>query len=175
MKNRRGKLLGLMLTLVLVIGLLPVMSLTAFAAIDQSKTFKVGDNIHSGFPMEWINFGDQANTRKQCDDCSINSITFDESSNKWVMAVQCSFLSTVSLSYSHQAGKVLVGLKWVSTSGTPQSSGYYQLTAIYEDAPTVDVTSVFLEKVSITMTSGGTETLTATVSPDNATDKTVTW
>ena len=54
MKYRRGKLLGLMLTLVLVIGLLPVMSLTAYAAIDQSKTFKVGDNIHSGFPMEWI-------------------------------------------------------------------------------------------------------------------------
>ncbi len=51
MKYRRGKLLGLMLTLALVIGLLPVMSLTAFAAIDQSKTFKVGDNIHSGFPM----------------------------------------------------------------------------------------------------------------------------
>ena len=31
MRNKRGKLLGFMLTLALVIGLLPVMSLTAYA------------------------------------------------------------------------------------------------------------------------------------------------
>ena len=38
MRNRRSKLLGLMLTLVLVIGLLPVMSLTACAEV-QSVSF----------------------------------------------------------------------------------------------------------------------------------------
>ncbi|MBR0278585.1 MAG: hypothetical protein IJQ75_01220 [Synergistaceae bacterium] len=36
MRNKRGKLLGFMLTLALVIGLLPVMSLTAYA--DNSET-----------------------------------------------------------------------------------------------------------------------------------------
>ena len=39
----------------------------------------------------------------------------------------------------------------------------------------VDVESVSLNKSETTITIGGTETLTATVAPDNATDKTVTW
>ena len=40
---------------------------------------------------------------------------------------------------------------------------------------TVDVASVTLNKNSATLTVGDTESLTATVSPDGATDKTVTW
>ena len=39
----------------------------------------------------------------------------------------------------------------------------------------VEVTSITLDKSSISLTVGGEETLTATVKPDNATDKTVTW
>ena len=43
-------------------------------------------------------------------------------------------------------------------------------------ASTVAVTSVSLDKTTATLTAGGsTETLTATVAPDNATDKAVTW
>lgn len=174
MKYRRGKLLGFMLTLALVIGLLPVMSLTACAAMDQNKTFKAGDKIHSGFPMEWIRFGDENNTSQLVDDCTIQSITYNETSGKWVVSVTGEE-DPVSLSYPSQTGKVFVGLKWASTSGNPTTNGYYQLTAVYEDAPTVAVTGVSLNKDSATLTVGGMETLTATVSPDNATDKTVTW
>ena len=43
------------------------------------------------------------------------------------------------------------------------------------ELPTVDVTGVTLDKTSAALTVGNTETLTATVSPDGATDKTVTW
>ena len=39
----------------------------------------------------------------------------------------------------------------------------------------VAVTSISLDKTSITLTEGEEENLTATVKPDNATDKTVTW
>lgn len=39
----------------------------------------------------------------------------------------------------------------------------------------VAVTGVTLDKTSASLTVGGTETLTATVNPDDATDKTVTW
>ena len=39
----------------------------------------------------------------------------------------------------------------------------------------ISVTSVALNKSSLTMTVGDTQTLTATVSPSNATDKSVTW
>ena len=44
-----------------------------------------------------------------------------------------------------------------------------------EGAGTVSVTGVTLDKTSAALTVGDTETLTATVSPDGATDKTVTW
>lgn len=40
---------------------------------------------------------------------------------------------------------------------------------------TVPVTSVALSKATLTLTEGDSETLTATVSPDNATSKTVSW
>lgn len=40
---------------------------------------------------------------------------------------------------------------------------------------TVSVTGVSLDQTSLTMTVGGTATLTATVAPDNATNKSVTW
>ena len=45
----------------------------------------------------------------------------------------------------------------------------------YVTPTTVDVTGVSLNKTTTTLTVGDTETLTATVSPDGATDKTVTW
>ena len=41
--------------------------------------------------------------------------------------------------------------------------------------PTVSVTSVTLDKTSLTLDVGGSDTLTATVEPDNATNKAVTW
>lgn len=44
-----------------------------------------------------------------------------------------------------------------------------------DDSESVAVTSVELNKTSTSITVGGTETLTATVKPDNATDKSVTW
>jgi len=40
---------------------------------------------------------------------------------------------------------------------------------------TKPVTGVTLDRETLTLTAGGQETLTATVSPDNATDKSVTW
>ena len=48
---------------------------------------------------------------------------------------------------------------------------YKKVTAVQ----TVAVTGVSLNQTSLTLTEGYSETLTATVSPDNATNKTVTW
>ena len=45
----------------------------------------------------------------------------------------------------------------------------------YVTPTTVDVTGVSLNKTTTTLTVGDTETLTATVSPDDASDKFVTW
>ncbi len=48
---------------------------------------------------------------------------------------------------------------------------YKKVTAVQ----TVAVTGVSLNQTSLTLTAGNSETLTATVSPNNATDKTITW
>ena len=47
--------------------------------------------------------------------------------------------------------------------------------AVTVEKKVVPVTSVTLDRTTLTMTEGDTQTLTATVKPDDATDKTVTW
>lgn len=65
--------------------------------------------------------------------------------------------------------------KTPQVNGTPilayQSKGITKI----EVYGTVDVTGVSLNKTTTTLTVGDTETLTATVNPDDATNKTVTW
>ena len=58
------------------------------------------------------------------------------------------------------------------TSATGTLPKLYKKVAAVQ---TVAVTGVSLNKPSLTLTVGNSETLTATVSPDNATNKTVTW
>ncbi|SCI36051.1 Kappa-carrageenase precursor [uncultured Clostridium sp.] len=65
-------------------------------------------------------------------------------------------------------------------NGTPilayQSKGIKKIEVYgYANPTTVDVTGVSLNKTTTTLTVGDTETLTATVSPNDATDKSVTW
>ncbi len=60
--------------------------------------------------------------------------------------------------------------------GTEEAYGYNGVTSIKVYTNTVDVTGINLDKTEASMTVGGDAlTLTATVAPDNATDKTVTW
>ena len=61
-----------------------------------------------------------------------------------------------------------------SINVTCEQNGQYQVYANFEQAA-VSVTGVSLNKTSTTLTVGATETLTATVLPDNAADKTVAW
>ena len=73
-------------------------------------------------------------------------------------------------------GKV-TALKAGSTSITVKSvdGGFTASCAVTVVAKTVDVSSVTLSKSELTLTEGESETITATVKPDDATDKTVTW
>lgn len=51
----------------------------------------------------------------------------------------------------------------------------YQKTVPYESNVTVDVTSVSVSKSSVSLEVGDTASVTATVAPSNATNKTITW
>lgn len=75
-------------------------------------------------------------------------------------------------------------------SGTPTAAGTYsftvtatndygsdskEFTLTIDQQGTIHVTSVSLDKTSLELTEGGTGTLIATVEPNNATNKNVTW
>jgi len=78
-------------------------------------------------------------------------------------------------------------LEWTVTGGTPTTStassitvtitGDAQITAKYKltSTPAVPVTGITLNNTTLTLNTGGTSNLTATVSPPGATDKTVYW
>ena len=62
-----------------------------------------------------------------------------------------------------------------STTITAKAGEKSATCAVSVSKKVVDVTSVTLNKTELTLTEGDSETLTATVKPDDATDKTVTW
>lgn len=67
--------------------------------------------------------------------------------------------------YSNREGKIEIA----------QQNGSLKHTITVKQAGRIAVTSVELNKTSLQMKEGDTETLIATVRPDNATDKTVSW
>jgi uncharacterized protein YjdB len=58
---------------------------------------------------------------------------------------------------------------------TASAGGKSSTCTVKVSAKVVTVTSITLDKTSLSMQVGETETITATVNPDNATDKSVTW
>ena len=73
-------------------------------------------------------------------------------------------------------GKV-TALKAGSTTITAKSDdgGFTASCSVTVVAKTIEVSSISLSKTELTLTEGDSETITATVKPDDATDKTVTW
>ena len=58
---------------------------------------------------------------------------------------------------------------------TASAGGKSSTCTVKVSTKVVSVTSITLDKTSLSMKVGETETITATVNPDNATDKSVTW
>lgn len=121
----------------------------------------------------------------------VQSVAISQPSAEMVIGETLTLKATVSPSNAS-----FDGITWtstnpkvasVSTSGlvTAISEGNTTITvmvggrtascAIHVVKGFVAVTSISLNKTSLEMVEGGTETLSASVSPDDATDKTVTW
>ena len=82
--------------------------------------------------------------------------------------------SDASVATVDQAGKV-AAVKAGTATITAKAGDKSATCAVTVKAKVVAVTSVSLDKTTLDLTEGDTETLTATVDPDNATDKTVSW
>ena len=72
-------------------------------------------------------------------------------------------------------GKIVGVAEGSATITAKTSNGKTATCTVTVDAAVVAPTGITLNKTATTLTVGGTETLTATVSPSDATDKTVTW
>lgn len=91
----------------------------------------------------------------------------------WIHHVQ-----TKALSNSTVVLKVDENPTYVSREGKveiAQQNGSLKYTITVRQAGRIAVTSVSLNKTTLKLKEGENETLIATVTPDNATDKTVTW
>lgn len=102
------------------------------------------------------------------------NVSFDVTPNAdWIHYTQ-----TKALSSSTVCLKIDENETYSSRQGTveiKQQNGSLKHTITVNQAGRIAVTSIKLSKTSLKINVGDSETLVATVKPDNATDKTVTW
>ena len=192
----KKKLLGIILSLVLALGLMPRMSMTAYAAeytsLSVGDVIKVGDSftpsdniieVATGGGNAYMLIADYGDYPLTLVRANVVEVTDEEGGTK----------STVTESetggyyvFRHRGNRYVTNTEWVVSGKTDglvlDSIGTYQyysrtdpLYTFSVHEATVAVTGVSLNKTTTTLTVGDKETLTATVSPDNASNKSVTW
>ena len=179
-KKTGRKLLSFLLTLALVVGLMPGMGMTAYAASETTVTYDLsvdGKSINKG----------GVTCKREFDSYNNNLMggTFTTSNGKFtkivVNAADTSMVGMNPMDMSPIEGwsSDHSSATWTGNSSSVQfgiimgNSGNVTITFTIE--PSVDVTGVSLNKNSTTLTVGDTVSFTATVEPNDATDKYVTW
>ena len=185
MKHIRKRLWSILLTLVMLFSLVPGISLTAYAdntetllttitptgktthsaTVDGVVTVSHNNDFYDGtYGWLWYDAVDTL-TVSACEGYTITKCIFKQNAKNPVTDSSAPF----ELHFDSMG-------QWggVECRENYQFDGVTSIE-VYGYVSTVAVTGVELNKTSTTLTVGGTETLTATVSPDNATDKSVTW
>ena len=191
MKKKCSKFLSFMLTLALVIGLLSVMSLTACAEV-QSVSFDFSsdtpDTSGGGYVFTKNGVVLSSNNLQN------GAISLSTSSRFQVTAPEGKVLEEVSMTVNGNNPTWVRrdnNVRWTSQSGNvytfsninSSSANFYgdlsryapsasAVTVKFSD--TIDVSGITLDSSVILMVSE-TKKLTATISPDNTTNKTVAW
>ena len=148
----KKQFLSILLSLVMVLGLVPGMGLTAYAATTHTGTVAL-QNISAG---DTISSGTTINGKYY--------ITIDGTS---VFNKVGSFLFSEDNGYWTALSKYLVdAVDKVTNPNIPD---------IKLKTPTIAVSSVTLDKTAISILINGVTELTATVTPTNATDRKVKW
>ena len=192
-KKKAGRvLLSFLLSLAMVIGFMPGMSMTAHAEPTEKllTTITATGQEQASYSIEnvaTISFSHTANGS------SSYAAVWGWWGYGWSATVnaaegytitKCVFFDDKDRTATDNEAPFVVETtedeKEPQVNGTPilayQSKGIKKIEVYgYANPTTVDVTGVSLNKTTTTLTVGDTETLTATVSPDDATDKSVTW
>ena len=168
MKIKMKRLFGILLSLTLVLGLMPGMGLTAYAAQDSLLT-----TIYA-MGIEQTHYTTE----------NVATVSF-EGTSKYIGGWTASPSGSITVNAAE--GYTITKCVFHNQSGdftdenapfTMEYSSWLPVTTsidVYGYATTVAVADVSLNKNTSTLTVGDMETLTATVNPGDATDKTVTW
>ncbi len=159
-------------------------------ALAEKTEWAVGENINLNGKWFFYNDKDTVRVRGKNSSAVVPTPVYNEQESQWQFEpfISIDQYSEQGSGYIDAAGKSPLyitkpsdktgsdkpsGIKIKSGSGTQADPYTFEL--VYP--PKVDVTGVKLDKTAVTIPYGGTEplTLTATVAPDDAADKTVTW
>jgi len=197
MKNKMKQLFGIILSLVLALGLMPGMSMTAKAAeytsLSVGDVIKVGDSFTPSDNIIEVATGG-GNANMLIADYGDYPLTLVRANVVEVTDVEGGTTSTVTESetggyyvFRYRGNRYVTNTEWVVSGKTDglvlDSIGTYQyytrtdpLYTFSVHETTVAVTGVSLDKTTAqAVTVGDKVAFTATVAPNNATDKYVTW
>ena len=153
----------------------------ALAVSDNGASFKDNVKLATTYAIWKLSLSDGSNAIKA------NELTIKSGETKMAYFKSESgasdfyvpFASASEASFNFEA---LVGedtYTFSKTGVTLKAGTYYRSTVTMEkDEPepeTIAVTGVSLNKTTLSLETGGSETLTATIAPEGATDQTVTW
>ena len=185
MKHIRKRTLSILLTLVMLFSLVPGMSMTAYADGGSDYTVTIPATLTvSG--SGWNDAGGisvtgtlEANKKLTVTASSDGEYALVSGGNKvaYTLAAASGGAETTAWEFTELPGSATLGIIVEDYSNKP--AGTYTDTVTFTAA--VENAGIPVESVTITnapteaLFVNSTGTLTATVSPDNATDKTVTW
>ena len=184
MKNKMKQLFGIILSLVLVLGLMPWMSLTAYATSGKTVVYDLsvdGKTINKDGVTCTVGFDDTNNI--------VNGGTFTTSYGMFTkIVVNAQDVNNIGTNFNNFSSIEgwsptnfgSTSATWTGNSSTVQfgtiGGNGNNVTITFTIEPPVDVTGVTLDPcVAQTINVGSVFIFTADVAPNNATDKYVTW
>ncbi len=137
------------------------------------------ENTYNGYPLVTIEVGEEYQLNYSCKPSSATRLFEDFPNSNWVVYRSSSVVYSVYEFSITPGGKItgiisgIIGIK--PTGCIVRGSTGPERVYIQVKPKTVAVSEVRLNKTSLSLKVGEFETLIATVLPENATDKTVTW
>ena len=136
-------------------------------------------NTYNGYPLVTIEVGEEYQLNYSCSPSSATRLFEDFPNSNWVVYRSSSVVYSVYEFSITPGGKItglmsgIIGIK--PTGSIIRGSNGPERIYIQVKPKTIAVSEVRLNKTSLSLNVGDSETIIATVLPDNATDKTVTW
>ena len=149
---------------------------TAVSGGDATITAKAGNQVATcaltvTVPVESVSLDKESITlEEESTTTLVATVKPDDATDKSVTWSS----SNTSIATVDQSGKV-TAVKEGSATITARASNKQATCSVTVKKKVIAVTSVTLNKTELSLNKGQSETLTATVKPDNATDKSVTW